>query len=226
MDGLAIYVHQGCSNWKPAVNQGKCLGGTMTRLRPTLICLALSAAALSGCSSAGLPLIFNGKTELAVLDGRDTVHAPDGYCVASRASRPADGFVVIAPCNVLARTGLTPTIPGLITVQVGPDGSAAVTGNEDALAELLAQDEGRALLAVDGNPATIVVTVSEAYEGHVEVFFSDGTPSFILGLQPDEWRAFLDRGGRMVTIAVRGYQYRPITPSEGLALLRLALSAL
>lgn len=162
---------------------------------------------------------------LSLYSGAFTVLTPNGFCIDARASRPADGFAVMAPCNVVLGGGQKLTPQGLVTIQVGAAGSALVTGAADEMATLLTSAQGAQLLSAAGEAATVKVDSSEAQGDLVEVHFTDSAPAQIKGLQDTEWRAFFDLGDRLVTVAVRGYDHSPMSVNEGLALLRASVAA-
>ncbi|MBI1418750.1 MAG: dihydroxy-acid dehydratase [Limimaricola sp.] len=192
--------------------------------RGAVIWAALTALvlALAGCDGLHGPQV----TQVAVMDGALTVAGPRGFCVDTAASRPAMGFVVLGGCAVVAGDGPMPDPAGLITVQVGGAGSAAVTGNEAALDRLLTSPQGTALLSAGGQPGSVRVHSHAHTAGLVRVRFTDGTAADPQGVQPGEWRAFLDLGGRMVTVSLRGLARAPLSAGEGQRLLLGAVAAL
>jgi hypothetical protein len=60
----------------------------------------------------------------------------------------------------------------------------------------------------------------------VVVRFSDQAPAAIAGLEPVEWRAFLDIRGRLTTISLRGFARAPLPAEQGLRLLSQAIGAM
>ncbi|NCW67934.1 MAG: dihydroxy-acid dehydratase [Marivivens sp.] len=173
--------------------------------------LLVSACTLDG----GLA---SGPKSIDVLGGEITVAAPEGYCFDQRASRLAEGFTVATPCGASRLA--------LITTQIGEADSAAVTGAENALLQLIQHPDGRALLSGAGDPSTIFVHHVQVHNHRVEVFFSDTASSLSDGLQPTQWRAFLDYQDRMVTVSVRWWDQSPLDQAQGLAVLRAAALAL
>jgi hypothetical protein len=173
--------------------------------------LLVSACTLDG----GLA---SGPKSIDVLGGEITVVAPEGYCFDQRASRLAEGFTVATPCGASRLA--------LITTQIGEADSAAVAGAENALLQLIQHPDGRALLSGAGDPSTIFVHHVQVHNHRVEVFFSDTASSLSDGLQPTQWRAFLDYQDRMVTVSVRWWDQSPLDQAQGLAVLRAAALAL
>ena len=191
----------------------------MTRLPA----LAVAAAGLAACD---LPLPGQGTRALPLYDGAVQVRGPDGYCVDPGSSRPEAGFAVIGACGLLAAAGMTPKADGFITVQVAGPGSAAVTGAESDLTDLLRQPRGAALLADEGSPDTVTVGQIGTGPGLVTVRFRDSAPAPVKGLSDEEWRAFLDLGDRIATVGVRGYLRAPLPPEQARALLEATVATL
>lgn len=163
---------------------------------------------------------------LALLDGEIMATTPAGYCVDQRASNPRDGFAVMAPCATLGASDPAPGAVGVATVQVGPPQSGTVSGAEGALRDLLESDAGAVLLSATGEADAIKVLNSQALENSVTVHFTDSGDAPMAGLQGEEWRAFTDINGRLVTVAVRGLATAPLQDGTGSWLLNLVVSGL
>lgn len=161
---------------------------------------------------------------VALSNGEVIATTPAGYCVDDQTSQPASGFAVIAPCATLGGSSAAPRLVGVATVQVGPPDSASVAGSEIALRDFLITDAGNALLSADGKSDDIVVLSTQAFDAKVTVHFSDDGPPPLTGLQGEEWRAFTDINGRLVTIAVRGLAIAPLQEGPGASLLKLILA--
>lgn len=183
------------------------------------LCLGL----LAGCDmvEAG-----RGIRTMSLLDDTVSVRGPEGFCVDQQSSRPATGFAALTGCAVISDAAVMPAQEGLITVQFGAPGSATVTGSEAELAGLLDTARGAALLSAAGDPGSIRIARVDRAAGVVVVRFSDAAPAPTPGLEPTEWRAFLDIGGRLTTISLRGFDRAPIPAAQGLRLLSQAIGAL
>jgi hypothetical protein len=184
------------------------------------------AVALAGLAACDTPLPGQGTRSLALYDGTVRAQGPDGYCIDPAASRPDTGFAVLGACGLLVSAGIMPQTDGFITVQVGAEGTATVSGSEDDLATLLRLPVGAALLTDAGNPATVSIGQIDRGDGLVSVRFSDSAPPPVDGLMDEEWRAFLDLGDRLVTIGVRGYTRAPLTAGQAQGLLYGTVGAL
>jgi hypothetical protein len=161
---------------------------------------------------------------MALLDGDVIATTPAGYCFDAQVSQPAQGFAVLAPCATLGTPDAAPAVVGIATVQVGPQESGAVAGAEAELRDFLITDAGNALLSTGGKGSDVTVLSTQAFNGQVMVHFIDDGPPPLAGLQSEEWRAFTDLNGRLVTIAVRGLATAPLEDGPGAGLLKLILA--
>lgn len=182
----------------------------------------------AGLALLALSACLNGPSvrSMALQGGAVTMSTPEGYCLDQTTSRPGDGFAVIAPCATLGGTDPVPAILGVATVQVGPAGSGAVAGAEPALRDYLVSGAGAALLSGSDSGDTITVLGSQVQQNTVKVHFADTGPPPIEGLQAEEWRAFLDMNGRLITVAVRGLASAPLQDGPGTWLLDLMIKGL
>ncbi|MBE0412008.1 dihydroxy-acid dehydratase [Yoonia sp.] len=183
-------------------------------------CAGLALLAVTACLSA--PPVQS----IALLGGEIVVTPPAGYCVDPSAGRAADGFAVIAACASLSEEGALPSVIGVATVQVGPPNSGIAYGEESGLRDLLVSDAGAKLLSATGNGDTITVVGSQVSGRVVSVHFNDIGPPPLTGLQSEEWRAFLNMNGRLVTVAVRGPESAPLTDGTGAWLLNMMVKSL
>ncbi len=174
--------------------------------------------ALTACTSAS-----PAKT-VALADGEVIATTPAGYCVDGQSSQLSNGFAVLAPCATLGETASVPKVIGVATVQVGPPDSGAVAGDEIALRDFLITDAGNALLSTAGKANDVTILSTQAFNTQVMVHFTDKGPPPLPGLQGEEWRAFTDINGRLVTIAVRGLAAAPLQDGPGAGLLKLVLA--
>ncbi len=161
---------------------------------------------------------------MALLEGGVVATSPEGYCVDNEASKPAQGFALLAPCATLGAIAPAPSVVGVATVQVGPPDSGAVAGAEVALRDYLITEGGTGLLSPAGKAQDIEILSTQAFDGRVMVHFSDAGAPPMAGLQGEEWRAFTDVNGRLVTIAVRGLAVAPLQDGPGAGLLKLILA--
>ncbi len=184
------------------------------------------ALTMTGCAGTGGLGGSGNTTSIALQGGAVQATGPDNFCVDRRASRPRDGFALIAPCLMLSGEG--EGVPGLalITVQVGDAGTASVAGSEPLFVAFLKTDAGATLLSATGDADAITLRGTRGSGGTVTAFFDDTNPPPIAGTQPTEWRGFLDLSGRLVTVSLRGLADAPLSVSVGDALLRQTLVAM
>lgn len=139
-------------------------------------------------------------------------------------SRPQDDFALLAPCTTLGAGEDQPEVIGVVTVQVGPQDSGLIAEDEIALRDFLITETGTQLLSRSGSAGDIRILSTQAFSDQVMVHFTDaGTPPF-RGLQNEEWRAFRNVNGRLVTIAVRGLTTAPLRDGPGATLLKLVVA--
>lgn len=182
---------------------------------------------LTGCGAGGggALALFEQRavTSIPVLGGAVTVRGPRGYCIDPGASRPDDGFAVMAGCARIAGDDGQPAIPAVLTLQAGAPGSAMVAAEGDALATLLSGPDGASLLA-EGR-AVAVDEIARA-EGAILVSYTEPQQAEGASLAPPLVRAFLDIGDRLVTISVRPVPDMPVTAAEERLLIGEAVATL
>ena len=155
---------------------------------------------------------------------------PSGYCVDNVSSQPRRDFAVFVPCVMFDVGGDTeidaPDVVGVATVLVGPENSGAIAQDEIALRDFLITDAGASLLSQSGDADDITILSTQAFSDQVMVHFADsGAPPFA-GLQREEWRAFRNLNGRLLTIGVRGLSAAPLRDGPGAGLLKLILAGI
>ena len=150
--------------------------------------------------------------------------APAGYCVDPGSSQLANDFAMLAPCATLGQSIATPDIVGIATIQVGPSDSGRIAADELVLRDFLITDDGVRLLTKANNPDAVNVLSTQAFNDRVMIHFTDQGPPPLDGLQREEWRAFANINGRLVTIAVRGLAAAPLQDGPGATLLKQILA--
>lgn len=152
-----------------------------------------------------------------VLGGAVQVGIPPGYCIDTKASRASKDSAVIlmGRCTDAVRAK-----PALVTVSIGPSGSAGVmTAGGPALAAFFKTQQGRALLSRDGRASDVrILTALTAGD------------AFLLRLTDravgDYWRAAIGIKGRLVTISATGTEALSLAPDDGRALVDATLKAM
>lgn len=180
------------------------------------LCGVLAAAACTPVETA--------TRSVALGQGAVVATSPAGYCVDDQASQTARDFAIMAPCATLGAGEAMPDVIGIATVQVGPAESGDVAADEIALRDYLITDDGAQLLSQSGDAADVDILSSQAFDSQVMIHFADAGPPPLDGLQREEWRAFTNINGRLVTIGVRGLAAAPLTEGPGATLLKLMLA--
>lgn len=183
------------------------------------------ALGLAGCAELNLNGAQTPVQQAALLGGAVGVAGPAGYCVDLADSQLIRGFALLAPCATLGLSGVDAArSAGIITVQAGRIGTAAVSGSEPALAGFLESDAGAALLSDSADGVSVLSTSST--DNKVVVHFEDSSGTPIAGTQDEAWRGFVDIEGRLVTISARGLASQPLESETGAALLDAAITAM
>lgn len=149
---------------------------------------------------------------LALLEDAVTLSAPSGYCIDLETSEPSKGFAVLAGCGSVIADVSRKNPPGIATVQIGEKGSAIVGDQESDLVTYLNSESGAKLMGA---------TPDEVWgkDGIVGAHFADGGDFRVVGLQDSEWRVFVDKGDRLVTIRLRSSYLNPVGVDRGYAIL-------
>ena len=180
---------------------------------------ACAAIALTACAPQ-----MEATRALPVSDGI-VIAAPPGYCIddrASRVERDGGAFVLMGSCAAISQDARAPrpATPGVLTVTVS-DTALALDGADmaRALGRYFDTDEGRAILSRSGNAGAVDILDNDVVGDALILHFTDESVTG-LGLSREHWRALFRLDGRLVTVAVSGFQDVPMTSREGLATLR------
>lgn len=179
--------------------------------------MALAAAlfALAGCE-AGLG---DRIRSIAILDGAVTAAAPAGYCISPGAGMRGDDSAVILMGRCSGAASATAT-PAIITLSVGPAGSAGVmAGGGEALAAYFQSEAGRAALSREGRAEDVRVLAAAGTDTTFVLHVADNTTG-------EYWRAFRGLRGRLATVSVTGSLDAPLTSDQSRSLLDATVSAL
>lgn len=183
---------------------------TLTRIF-ALLAIALTLASCQVGSG------FTSSRAAPVLGGALQIGVPPGYCIDGKASRESRDTAVILMGRCSDAMKAT---PALITVSIGPGGSAGVmTAGGPALAAFFASKQGRATLSRSGRA------------GDVKIIAALGAgDAFLLHLQDrnvgEYWRAVIGVKARLVTLSATGTDEIRLDPAEGRKILEKALDAL
>lgn len=183
----------------------------------------LSLTALAGCLDGTLPGFGQPAPQSLELPGLGiTVAGPWGYCIDRGASRPGaePAVVVLGSCRAISGdpTAAHPDTPGLLTATIA---SGPAVGIPPAtMAEFFATERGRAVLARDGDAASVRLLRTEDEEGGLYLYLEDTGAGAIPGTGSRYWRGLFELNGHLVTLAVIPVIARPMSEATGLATLR------
>ena len=175
----------------------------------SLLAAALATCiALSGCDA---PLGGGGPQEVSLLGGALKITAPQGYCVDPKASVSRGRAIVVLIGRCTDQGGVA---AALVSLTVGAPASAGVLlAGPDALARFFTSTAGRRVLARDGVAGHVIVTQAQVADGSLLLHVKDKTAG-------EYWRAITAIKGRLVTISASGAAGAPLTPDQGLRLVR------
>lgn len=182
------------------------------RTVPVSVSALLGLLLLSACVAG-----YGAGRKAQVLGGSMQVGLAAGYCIDEASSREGDDSLVLlmGRCN----SGVTET-PALMTLSVGPTGSGAGIGVDNAaLAAFFTSDAGRAMLSRDGRARDVEVVQAFDEAGIFTMLVRDRAVG-------DYWRAVAAIRGRLVTLSVTGTESAPLDNTAGRQLLARAMAEL
>lgn len=193
------------------------------RMLAGLALLALAGCAeLDGLGLAGGPV----PPEATVTVSRSavTISGPRGFCVDPSATKDRDGqaFVLLGNCAAITRSGAAPQprIRALLTAAVRETEAIEVAEQAPLLEAFLRSDNGRAMLSRESDPATVDILESFQQGDVLYVHARDNSAGYAPGMSSDHWRAIFDLDGRVVSVAVLGFEANPLSRAEGLRAVR------
>lgn len=178
--------------------------------------------ALAACDPAAMSGAAPTRTTVNVAGQAVTVAAPPGFCIdaPSTSITEAGAFVLISDCALLGgagRAGAAPVGAALTaSVSTAGLGDAGAAQSLDALAELAASAEGRAVLGRSGQIDRIRIAASTQRSDVLYLLIDDRGRQPIAGIDPQFWRAFLEVNGRMTALSVLGFEGAGVDPQQGL----------
>ncbi|MBT8415125.1 MAG: hypothetical protein KJO30_12420 [Boseongicola sp.] len=172
------------------------------------VSLLVAGGLLAACG-AGLSVTRNAPVQVQLPDGM-VVEGARGWCVDRATSKAREGgaVVVLGSCAAIAGNALLPSpgVAGVVTISVEDE-----TGSPASLSDVaafLATDQGRALLARDGRPASVNLLEIAAEDDALFLHALD-TSGGPLNTGADYWRAVFDIDGRFVSVSLM-----PNTPEQ------------
>ncbi len=159
----------------------------------------------------------SGLHETQVLHGALVVAAPQGYCINPKASVAHGDAITVLMGRCTAKGGLAAAV---VSITIGPPASAGVLlAGPDMLAKFFTSVPGRRVLARDGVAGHVIVLQAQAEAGSLFLHVNDQKAG-------EYWRAITAVKGRLVTISASGVEGAPLTPDQGLVLVRDELNLL
>lgn len=189
---------------------------------------SLGLLALVGCAELDT-LGMNGgavpaEASITVSRSAVTISGPRGFCVDPSATKDRDGqaFVLLGNCAAITRSSDVPQprVRALLTAAVRETDAIEVASQSDALAAFLRSDAGRTMLSRDQDPESVEILDSFQRGDVLYVHARDDSAGYAPGMSPDHWRAIFDLEGRVVSVAVLGFETDPLSRSEGLRTVR------
>ncbi len=176
--------------------------------------LLVAQMALAACDGADPGL---GMHETKVLHGAIKVASSPGYCIDPKASVVRGDAITVLMGRCTARGGVAAAV---VSITIGPPASAGVLlAGPDALAQFFTSGSGRRVLSRDGVAGHVVVVQARVDAGSLLLHVNDQTAG-------EYWRVITAIKGRLVTISASGAEGAPLTPDQGLKLVRDELSLL
>ena len=178
------------------------------------IWLGMALVGLAACVP-GLP--GSGPARIALFGGSLIVAAPYGYCINPETATQTGelAVVLIGRC----RDG-SQAAAALVTVTVGPPGSAAVlAAGGPELAAFFTSAQGRATLARSGKASDVTISRAVMAGEDFVMLLTDRSAGTY-------WRAITGLRGRVVTVSAAGTEAVTLTPESGRDVLNATLAAL
>ncbi len=176
---------------------------------------ACCAVLLAGCDVAQTGRIRS----IAILDGAVTAAAPAGYCISPGAGMRGEDSAVILMGRCSGGPSAT-AAPAVITLSVGPAGSAGVmAGGGENLSAYFQSEAGRAALSREGRAADVRVLAATGTDTTFVLHVADNATG-------EYWRAFRGLRGRLATVSVTGSAEAPLTSAQSRSVLEATLGAL
>lgn len=182
----------------------------------------LALLAMAGCAEFGGPL----PEEAAITVSRDavTIAGPRGFCVDPSATKDRDGqaFVLLGNCAAIARAAGVPQprIRALLTAAVQETEVIEVASQAPLLEAFLRSENGRAMLSRSSDAESVEILESFRQGDVLYVHARDESQGYAPGMSSDHWRAIFDLEGRVVSVAVLGFEAAPLSRAEGLRAVR------
>ena len=177
-------------------------------------------AVLAACDGG-----FGGQVQrnVTVADNAVTIAGPRGFCVDPQATEDSAGqaFVLLGNCAVLAAGNHPqPDYRALLTAAVRDNPGGPISEQFAAVRAYLDTADGRALLSRSGDPQTVRVLDTVSKGDVLYIYAQDTSEGYAPNMSSKHWRAVFDVQGRIVSVAVLGFESQPISKHDGLVALQ------
>lgn len=148
-----------------------------------------------------------GPAAVELLAGEVNIVAPEGFCADLKSSRPEEESPTLyfASCSssgpkaALSAVAAPEPTPGIL---IGVD--------PQTLADFFGSERGKTLLSRTGDPSSITIHSIEVVDSVVILNLSDSSRASLPGIAAGYWRALAEINGHLVTLAVLGFENRPL----------------
>ncbi|HEU0220599.1 MAG TPA: hypothetical protein VFR34_00095 [Paracoccaceae bacterium] len=150
---------------------------------------------------------------------------PEGFCVAADSVKTSSQsvFVLIGGCgNAETAELLTASVSSAPLFAAG----SAPDEDLDRLEEFVGSEHGLALVSRSGEAGKLRILETHREGEALILFVEDSGQPIIPNASPRFWRAFLELGGRMVSLSASTFNDRPTEERTMLSLLRRFIAAL
>lgn len=151
--------------------------------------------------------LIDAQESVEVARGKVVIAGPKGYCIDRPSSRflGDTAFVLLGACASLTgdEKQTLPRTVGILTASISKRGDApSFDANAiEAMRSYFQSEAGKAALARDGNPSSVVVKGTEAQDGAFFVRVSDTSENTTSGVSDTYWRGLFVVNERLVTIS-------------------------
>ncbi|MEM6619990.1 MAG: hypothetical protein AAF631_11910 [Pseudomonadota bacterium] len=158
-------------------------------------------------------------TRVVTVSGQDVIVGDAaGYCINDRQSRDTSNgaFVVMGPCDTDAEVR---TARGLVLVNVLADAEMTRAVRDETLEGFFKSAAGRRALSAHGDGGQVRILGTMENNAAFYVHSLDEAGPVIPDTSPEQWRAFLVAGDRLVSISVVNFTDAPM--SDGMIFTQL-----
>lgn len=196
-----------------------------------VVAISTLAACGGGGGGTGLTSLVSraagpeAQSSVAVAADQVVIAGPSGFCVDPDSSQTSAAvpFVMLGNCATISGNSRAtqPDVKAVLTASVGPpDSGGAIAGASAEMDRYFRSDEGRRTLSRDGDAATVQVLDSFEEAGIFYLRSSDTSAAPFPDVSEDQWRAYMEVNGRLVSAAVLGFKDAPMEAGRERALIQ------